>query len=71
MSPSFKGWDENLLDIGGETLAVDGAVDHERRVDPIAAEGCDWVKTNMTPLRGWGPKGRRLVAKPRMATGKR
>ena len=22
-----------------------------------------WVKTNMTPLRGWGPKGRRLVAK--------
>jgi hypothetical protein len=41
MSPSFKGWDENLLDIGGETLAVDGAVDHERRVDPIAAEGCD------------------------------
>jgi len=30
-----------------------------------------WVKTNMTPLRGWGPKGRRLVAKARMATGKR
>jgi transposase len=22
-----------------------------------------WIKTNMTPLRGWGPKGRRLVAK--------
>jgi transposase len=22
-----------------------------------------WVKTNMTALRGWGPKGRRLVAK--------
>jgi transposase len=30
-----------------------------------------WVKTNMTPLRGWGPKGRRLVAKARMAAGKR
>jgi transposase len=22
-----------------------------------------WVKTNMAPLRGWGPKGRRLIAK--------
>jgi hypothetical protein len=22
-----------------------------------------WIKTNMTLLRGWGPKGRRLVAK--------
>ncbi len=22
-----------------------------------------WVKTNRAPLRGWGPKGRRLVAK--------
>ena len=21
------------------------------------------VKTNMTPLRGWGPRGRRLVSK--------
>lgn len=22
-----------------------------------------WVKTNMAPLRGWGPKGERLIAK--------
>ena len=34
----FQGWDENLLDIGGEALAIDGAVDHERRVEPIAAQ---------------------------------
>ena len=37
----FRGGNENLLDIGEETLAIDGAVNHERRVDPIAAEGCD------------------------------
>jgi transposase len=22
-----------------------------------------WVKTNMTPLRGWGPKGQRLISR--------
>lgn len=22
-----------------------------------------WIKTNMAPLRGWGPKGQRLIAK--------
>jgi transposase len=22
-----------------------------------------WAKTNMTPLRGWGPRGQRLIAK--------
>jgi hypothetical protein len=37
----FQGWDENLLDIGEETLALDGAVNHARRVDPIAAQRCD------------------------------
>jgi hypothetical protein len=41
--PFFQGWDENLLDIGGETLAVDGAVDHERRVDLVATQGGDKV----------------------------
>jgi transposase len=34
-------------------------------VDPTRLVFIDetWVKTNMTPLRGWGPRGRRLVAK--------
>ena len=34
-------------------------------VDPTRLVFIDetWVKTNMTPLRGWGLKGRRLVSK--------
>jgi hypothetical protein len=24
--------------------------------------GETWIKTNMTPIRGWGPKGKRLRA---------
>ena len=34
-------------------------------VDPARLVFIDetWVKTNMTPLRGWGPRGRRLVSK--------
>jgi DDE superfamily endonuclease len=36
-----------------------------RRIGPSRLVFIDetWIKTNMTPLRGWGPKGRRLVAK--------
>ena len=30
-----------------------------------------WIKTNMAPLRGWGPKGKRCAALPRTATGAR
>jgi hypothetical protein len=31
-----------------------------------------WIKTNMAPLRGWGPKGERLCAAlRRTATGER
>ena len=52
----FQGWDENLLDIGGETLAVDGAVDHERRFDPIAAEGGDKGHRFPVAMRGLGHK---------------
>ena len=29
-----------------------------------------WVKTNMAPLRGWGPRGQRLAALFLMATGR-
>jgi transposase len=37
---------------------------HQHRVDPQRLVFIDetWVKTNMAPLRGWAPKGRRLAA---------
>ena len=37
---------------------------HQHRVDPRRLVFLDetWVKTNMAPLRGWGPKGMRLAA---------
>ena len=37
---------------------------HQHRVDPRRLVFLDetWVKTNMAPLRGWGPKGKRLAA---------
>ena len=54
MSPSLQGWDENLLDIGGEALAIDGAVDHERRVEPIAAQGSDKGHRFPVAMRGLG-----------------
>jgi hypothetical protein len=37
----FEGWDESLLDIGDEALAIDGAVDNEWRIDPIAPQRRD------------------------------
>ena len=35
---------------------------HQHRIDPRRLVFIDetWVKTNMAPLRGWGPKGARL-----------
>ncbi|CAH2397092.1 hypothetical protein MES4922_180154 [Mesorhizobium ventifaucium] len=30
-----------------------------------------WIKTNMAPLRGWGPKGKRLRGFARTTTGAR
>ena len=35
---------------------------HQHRIDPRRLVFIDetWVKTNMAPLRGWGPRGRRL-----------
>jgi len=35
---------------------------HQDRVDPSRLVFLDetWIKTNMAPLRGWGPKGQRL-----------
>lgn len=33
--------DQELLDTGEETLAVDRAVDHDRRIDPVVAERCE------------------------------
>jgi transposase len=38
---------------------------YQGRVDPARLVFIDetWAKTNMTPLRGWAPRGRRLVGK--------
>lgn len=38
---------------------------HQGRLDPDRLVFIDetWTKTNMTRLRGWGPRGRRLLAK--------
>src|SRR5262249_28240686 len=35
------------------------------RIDPRRLVFIDetWAKTNMAPLRGWGPRGRKLIAK--------
>ena len=37
---------------------------HQSRIEPSRLVFIDetWVKTNMAPLRGWGPRGRRLRA---------
>ena len=38
---------------------------HQHLIDPARLVFIDetWTKTNMAPLRGWGPRGQRLVAK--------
>jgi transposase len=38
---------------------------HQHRIDASRLVFIDetWVKTNMAPLRGWGPRGRRLEAR--------
>ena len=38
---------------------------YQTRIDPTRLVFLDetWVKTNMAPLRGWGPRGRKLIAK--------
>lgn len=38
---------------------------YQGRVDPRRLVFIDetWAKTNMAPLRGWGPRGRKLIAK--------
>jgi transposase len=38
---------------------------YQARLDPARLVFIDetWAKTNMAPLRGWGPRGRRLPAK--------
>ena len=37
---------------------------HQDRIDPRRLVFIDetWIKTNMAPLRGWGPRGQRLGA---------
>lgn len=37
---------------------------HQAKIDPRRLVFIDetWIKTNMAPLRGWGPKGQRLQA---------
>jgi hypothetical protein len=38
---------------------------HQDKIDPRRLVFIDetWIKTNMAPLRGWGPRGQRLPAK--------
>ena len=38
---------------------------YQGRIDPARLVFIDetWVKTNMAPLRGWAPRGQRLMAK--------
>jgi transposase len=38
---------------------------HQAKIDPKRLVFIDetWVKTNMTPIRGWGPRGKRLIGK--------
>ena len=38
---------------------------HQKRVDPRRLVFIDetWAKTNMAPLRGWAPKGKRLIGR--------
>jgi transposase len=38
---------------------------HQASVDPTRLVFIDetWAKTNMAPLRGWGPRGQRLIGK--------
>ncbi|OQW51230.1 MAG: transposase [Candidatus Raskinella chloraquaticus] len=38
---------------------------HQGRIDPRRLVFLDetWIKTNMAPLRGWGPRGQRLDAR--------
>lgn len=37
---------------------------HQHRIEPKRLVFIDetWIKTNMAPLRGWGPRGKRLTA---------
>ena len=43
--------DEDLLDVSLERRAVHGAVQDERRVDPVVAQGCD--KGHGAPVPVW------------------
>lgn len=38
---------------------------HQRRIDPARLVFIDetWAKTNMAPLRGWAPRGARLIGR--------
>jgi transposase len=40
-------------------------IKYQNRIDPSRLVFIDetWTKTNMAPLRGWGPQGSRLIAK--------
>ena len=44
---------EDLLDIGGEELAVDRPVDDPGCIDPVAAQGSD--EGQGFPVMGWTP----------------
>ena len=51
----------SLLNKPGRRSPVAGAVLAGRaRSERLAFIDETWIKTNMAPIRGWGPKGRRL-----------
>lgn len=49
-------WHEELLDIVGEALAVDGLIEHARGINPVVAEGCEEGHRAPMAIRHFGLK---------------
>lgn len=49
-----EGRHEHLLDVGQEAAAVDRAIDHARRLDPVPAQGCQEGERAPAPVRHLG-----------------
>ena len=60
ISPScVTKWKNLRRETGGVSPAEIGG--HKKRVLSGANADCEtWIKTNMAPLRGWGPRGQRV-----------
>jgi len=63
-----EGWHEELLDIGGEELAVDRTVEHAGRIDPVVAERGEEGERAPSPE---GRSGDKLVPAPAPAADRR